>query len=679
MGLARVIVALSVVAACSQEPRTAPIRGDEVRDGKFDRANDGGTVPDAERPDAAEQDSGPLVDTGDFGDPVQPIASVRPDQLLNLPLGQSYPGDVLFYEDGGGCLSRSTGVVELGQCQDGALIRWTVTVDGQVQVADDPTQCLDVDPHPTYWGFLLSDCGQTSYALRLESGVLRAAVGNQFVFATRVAEPAPGQPNIQLFGGDGSGWPGWRRLSQLEAAAQQVVQYPLPLSNANGYEVAIAQSLLSQMLPPYAIPSPDPTAFAGSIPSDEPRVSRRIAFNRRFEHDTDYLRAGATPRNWQPTGLYAAPGETLAVEVPANAAPGLRVVINVHTDPLTPESGNVKNVGEYRRPPLVTSTFELEPGVNAVRSAFGGMVVLESTQHADEVNVIDVHGGIAQPRFVRGLTSSDNWRARRTLRAPYAVLEGEHMVLVVPSTQIRSLDDPAAVLARYDHVATRTLELSGLDADAPEHEPYDGRHWFVTDRQINHGYGHAGFPVMVVPAWNLARQDAFGDGWGVWHELGHNHQQFRLWSTRFGTEVNVNIFSLDLNETYQSDGRIGPAATKMVAQLLQGPISWEAVGDLTDQLVFFAQPTWATPKGYDMYATVFRGFRELSDERARQVEQTDQLKTDYLYRFMSEGAALDLVGHFERWGFSPSQAAKGDVAALGLSAPASPVWSLTGP
>ena len=65
--------------------------------------------------------------------------------------------------------------------------------------------------------------------------------------------------------------------------------------------------------------------------------------------------------------------------------------------------------------------------------------------------------------------------------------------------------------------------------------------------------------------------------------------------------------------------------------------------------------------------------------RAKQVEQDDQLKTDYLYRFMSEGAGLDLVGHFERWGFSPSAQAQSDVSALGLTVPTSPVWSRTGP
>jgi hypothetical protein len=219
--------------------------------------------------------------------------------------------------------------------------------------------------------------------------------------------------------------------------------------------------------------------------------------------------------------------------------------------------------------------------------------------------------------------------------------------MVVPSSQIRSLESPELVTERYDGVVERALVVTGLDGVGDVHQPYDGKIWYVTDRQITIGYGHSGFPIMVLPEWDLAREDAFGDGWGVWHETGHNHQQYSLWSSRFGVEVTCNIFSLDLARIHGGDDDIRAAAGRVVSRLESGPESWDTMTDVFEQLVFFAQAAWAYPDaGFEIYAPVHRAFRELSAEEQMAVRASPDLQVDYLYRFLSTSVGADLHAHF---------------------------------
>lgn len=59
---------------------------------------------------------------------------------------------------------------------------------------------------------------------------------------------------------------------------------------------------------------------------------------------------------------------------------------------------------------------------------------------------------------------------------------------------------------------------------------------FVVDRQISAGAGHSGYPAMATKDWtnSIATGSIIHSGsWGLWHELGHNHQSPPLrWKAR---------------------------------------------------------------------------------------------------------------------------------------------------
>jgi len=62
--------------------------------------------------------------------------------------------------------------------------------------------------------------------------------------------------------------------------------------------------------------------------------------------------------------------------------------------------------------------------------------------------VATVAGGVAAPRYVDGKTSLSEWRSTiRHRPAPWAEIENSKVILTVPSTYVRDLDDPAALMA----------------------------------------------------------------------------------------------------------------------------------------------------------------------------------------------------------------------------------------
>lgn len=649
----------------------------------------GGDAPsgDTAEGDASDGEAGKGHDGADGGDgdatlsafdprdPVQDIPVRRPDELGLPTFPGNAAGDLLISRTGRGCMGvdsaaklEAGSAVELGVCRGLPGQRWTVTSEG-IRVADAPEFCLDAAGGK----FKLSRCADiTPFKLAVSDGVIER--GN-------TAADVTGEGALISYGTHRNENQRWTRLSEdlafLEANKSHAVSYPLAATDALGYEIEEARHRVGMVQPPYPLKvARDVATFPGSVGADAPMVSRRVHLDTRFDHDTGYLRVSWPPRQWQSTGVYAPAGKVLVLDLPSGAGRGLFVRINGHTDALSPTSGNVRN-GSFQRMPRVSMRVALMPGKNAVRSPYGGEVILESERDQGGVVIIDIHGGVEMPRFVLGVTSDEEWTRRRALDVPWAELEGDRSVITVPSAQIRSLAEPEDVMAKYDRVVEREMDLFGLDPSATSgvHRPYQGKARWVSDLQITAGYGHSGFPIMVTHAWKLADSASGADQWGVWHELGHNHQQFCLWSTRFGTEVTTNLFSLYVQEDLGHASRIAGNYTPMIDRLEDGVVAWDDLDDPWNELVFLMQPVHAFPEiGWDIYRRVHRAYRELPETERASTCNSAALQVDTFYEILSRATGADLREHFARWGFALSQAARDRVAASGLRAPAVAVW-----
>lgn len=386
--------------------------------------------------------------------------------------------------------------------------------------------------------------------------------------------------------------------------------------------------------------------FPGAVPRGAKKVTRSI------EIDTNVP-------GWHGTGLYAAPGQQIVVKAaPTIAGQGLKVRIGAHKDKLWD-----KDV--WKRCPEITRTFEIEKQATRAANAFGGLVYIEVPTGCELSEIsLKISNAVAAPHFVFAETTLADWRDKiRGRPAPWAELESSKIIVTVPSETIRDLDDPAALMKVWDAIADACAELVGrpLERERPER--------YVADVQISAGYMHAGYPIMthldaaerMVDADHLKNEGA----WGLFHELGHNHQSGD-WTFGGTGEVTCNLFTLYVFEKvcgkYEESRPelFGKSRAETITNYLSAGADFEKwKSDAFLALLMYMQLKEAF--GWDAYKKVFAEYRDLpSDSRPRSdAEKRDQ----WMVRF-SHAVGKNLGPFFETWGVPTSEKARKSIADL---------------
>ena len=389
--------------------------------------------------------------------------------------------------------------------------------------------------------------------------------------------------------------------------------------------------------------------FPGAVPTDAPRLSRNLTI------DTD------VPR-WHSTGLYAAPGELVEVTMPEQAAAtgGFHIRVGVHSD-------GIWGRPEWRRMPEVSRRFPVSTPTTLVANAFGGLIYIEVPSNASLGTIsVDVEGAVAAPRFVLGQTNATAWRDEiRHAPAPWAEIAGRNMIVTTDAREVRGLDDPEAVAVAWDRVLDLSAELAAWDSpvrSSPER--------FVVDRQISHGYMHAGYPIMAFldQAGNLvdAAHLRTEGNWGFFHEVGHNHQNDD-WTFEGTVEVTVNLFTLYVYEFLCGI----PVAENPRPHASARPEQQMALYDFDNPdfeqwkrepflaLVMYQQLQQAF--GWNAYQRVFAEYLTLPE--AERPKSDDEKRDQWLVRFSRE-VEHNLGPFFETWGVPTSQQARDSIADL---------------
>jgi len=386
--------------------------------------------------------------------------------------------------------------------------------------------------------------------------------------------------------------------------------------------------------------------FPGTVPTDAPRVTQTVRVDTRV------------PR-WHSTGLYAAPGEKITVTIPAAAAgKGLALRVGCHTDGLWQRP-------DWWRFPAITRSFELKGERTTAAGAFGGLVYVDVPAQSTlgEVDVT-ITGAVPAPLFVLGQTSPEEWRGSIRLRpAPWAELASGKLIITVPSDNVRTLDEPADLMAFWDSVMDACADLAATDRVRRSPERY------VADRQISAGYMHSGYPIMTfldaAPRFvNLQGLRTKGD-WGMFHEMGHNHQSGD-WTFGGTGEVTENLFSLYVLESCCPNApvheAISPAniAKRTREHLVDHQADFDRwKGDPFTGLVMYIQLRDAF--GWDAFKKVFAEYRSLAPEQ--RPRNDDEKRDQWLVR-MSRTVGRNLGPFFQAWGVPTSDAARAAVAGL---------------
>ncbi len=420
------------------------------------------------------------------------------------------------------------------------------------------------------------------------------------------------------------------------------------------------QDRLLLLLPIDQIPyHPSTKDFPGDVPANASRVSRTVEINGTFAGlPSSFGYSGARSAGRMSTGLYAAAGEVLNVTFPNNiVGTGVDILIGAHTD-------NLWGKDTLSRHPIIYRTFSATSTAIQVGCAFGGTIYIRipagSTLGSFNVSI---DNAVLAPYWVQGETDQNLWNSTiRDYPAPWAEVESEFFILSVPSADLRTLDTPDLTMDFWDQALSMEHNLSGFT-------PWPRVERATFDVQISAGWMHSGYPFMAHTAssqgvLNSSQMWSQGD-WGMFHELGHNHQWMA--STLPGnTETTCNLYSVRLMEDLVGlDMGQGHGAMSDSSRKSRTETYFQNGAQISSWSVWTALETFVQIKeefGWGPVTAALTEYYTMADSPSGDDEEFNRWVIE-----LSLQTGYNLAPYHEAWGFPLSQETKDDLLHL-------PVW-----
>jgi uncharacterized membrane protein len=428
-------------------------------------------------------------------------------------------------------------------------------------------------------------------------------------------------------------------LRSKDALSRLLVSLDLDISSRTGQQVGA---------------HPSAANFPGAVPMDAVREQGAIV----------RVMGG---KQWESTGMYAPAGELVTFEiVGAGEAPSeqLFVQIGCHTDELWHHNA-------WKRMPVITKRVAWKPGEAGdtlkFTSQFGGLIYIEKRKQSKAETLVRIGGAVQAPYFRLGETSLDAWKLARQAPAPWAELASDKVIVSVPSSHVRDIEDPASLMQFWDAISDAHATLGTIDLMPPR------PHRFVADVQISAGYMHSGYPIMThldAAAFMTSLETLKKGSWGLLHELGHNHQEGD-WTFDGTGEVTCNLFALhaidtictpDANDRGHPGVNTPPSLEKHLA--LGAPFEkWKQDPFLALHMYVQLEKAF----GWETFKKVFAEYRTLkqSERPKSDLEKRDQ----WMVRF-SRACGKNLGPFFEKWGVPTSESARASIKDLDAWMPA---------
>ena len=266
------------------------------------------------------------------------------------------------------------------------------------------------------------------------------------------------------------------------------------------------------------------------------------------ETDRNRLATNMRLTDFTPTGLYLAPGGTLTVKVEQVSGTRLPSLL-------------VGTYSRYRGWNDQPAIVQLKAGDNIISDAslkgYGGLLWIRYTNDAADAKakVTFVSGFKPVPYYIAGKTTNAQWKSMLASMTdvPDVVLTGERNYLVVDRLNaIKYQDqDQDALLKKLASVIKIEDDLSGLDGSTDRDKPSIYKYLSTQHEDPSYYFFATDYRTAFIGSSidAILTNSAVGvDGWGVWHELGHQHQQ--IWTWPAITEVTVNTFSLAVQRNF---------------------------------------------------------------------------------------------------------------------------------
>ncbi|EOW9528153.1 M60 family metallopeptidase [Bacillus cytotoxicus] len=355
---------------------------------------------------------------------------------------------------------------------------------------------------------------------------------------------------------------------------------------------------------------------------------------------------------FEPTGLCAKPGEEIVIHVEGNQ--NIEAYLGTHS-----------YYGESVKR-------DLKPGKNVISSFRGGPLYLANPNPTGEVKVTVLKGGVRIPYFELGKHTKEDWdEMLEKFPDAYAVeLKGERTLFTVTYKAAKKYlggKDPSPLLRKHDEAIRIQDKISGVSEEYTGVAQADTHYvHFVEDFNKHDGWMYAtnyrtGY-VSGAMKYVLDLEAFEKDGWGPWHEAGHQRQQTWKWSGL--TEVTVNIYSMAVQRAFGNPSRLEEENRydDVFAYLAkpQSEKNYDEIDSLFVKLAMFWQLDLAF--GEHFYPKLHQMYRLLSVEQLG--NGSDEEKKQLFMTMASKVANRDLTPFFEVWGLIPSEETKNKLKLL---------------
>ncbi|XP_063301795.1 TRPM8 channel-associated factor homolog [Pelobates fuscus] len=347
---------------------------------------------------------------------------------------------------------------------------------------------------------------------------------------------------------------------------------------------------------------------------------------------------------WRSTGLYLPPGKTAALVFPESVV-GKHLQVQVGC-----QSDDLSSVESLCRAPVVVNQTSVHGEKVLISYVWGGLIyiIVPKNSHLGTISVM-IYGAEPAPIYIKGKTSVSSWVENlRTLPAPWAELVTENIILTVPSSAIRSLDDPEELLTLWDTFMEAVAELAAIPKKFLRPER------IVTDVQISAGWMHAGYPIMC----HFASTPDLVDiqhikkigFWGPIHELGHNQQKWYWEFPSHTTEATCNLWSVYVHENVLkiprniAHGSLQPETRKSAIETYL-----KSEAKLENWSVWTALETYLQLQegfGWEPFKRLFAEYQTMSG-----ISNNNKDKMNLWAVKFSEAVNRNLVPFFKAWGW----------------------------
>ncbi|MDA2670989.1 M60 family metallopeptidase [Bacillus cereus] len=435
------------------------------------------------------------------------------------------------------------------------------------------------------------------------------------------------------------------------------------MSKKKKSRVLVAGVCLATLLTPYGLELPK--VYAEMAVEDKEKQQEERVYQLLPKGDVEGMRELHQRRMsfspYEPTGIYIKPGEEVVIQVEGTQQ------IKAY-------------IGTYSYEKEEPKQFNLHPGENKISSLNGGLLYFYNYHNTGEVVAKVKKGGTPNPLFILGKHTTKDWKRMLAENPdPYAIeMKGENSLLTMhPETVAEHLkqEDPTALLKKHDEIINIEHKISGLSKDGVgvanqgKHSIHFVEDWYTDNYMYATYYRTAYSKGNLESVLNL--EELTNDGWGPWHEVGHQHQQ-DTWLWDGLGEVTVNIYSLAVQTTFGHKTRLEQEGRYEAAFAYLGKPDAQEKMDVFEKLVMFWQLYLAY--GDQFYPNLHQMYRLLHDT---ELPKSDEEKKQMFIYMTSKVAGQNLIPFFDKWGLIANDATREKIEKLNLPKLEKEIWLST--